>query len=79
MSEASPEVTTVRYLGALEKDNLHLQKELERVEAEVWKACHYRNKPLGGCFFLFIVKKDKTVFWEPVGERSKEVNSDPLS
>ncbi|XP_069658395.1 ankyrin repeat domain-containing protein 26-like [Haliaeetus albicilla] len=35
MSEASLEVTTVRYLSALEKDNLHLQKELERVEAEL--------------------------------------------
>ncbi|XP_069658413.1 ankyrin repeat domain-containing protein 26-like [Haliaeetus albicilla] len=35
MSEASPEVTTMCYLGALEKDNLHLQKELERVEAEL--------------------------------------------
>ncbi|XP_074878228.1 ankyrin repeat domain-containing protein 26-like [Buteo buteo] len=35
MSEASPEVTTMRYLGALEKDNLHLQGALERVVAEL--------------------------------------------
>ncbi|XP_029868878.1 ankyrin repeat domain-containing protein 26-like [Aquila chrysaetos chrysaetos] len=35
MSEASREVTTMRYHGAPEKDNLRLQKELARVEAEL--------------------------------------------
>lgn len=58
MSEASLEVTMHSH-NDLEEDKLRLQMELDRVEAEVWKACHYRNKPVGGCFFLFIVKKEK--------------------
>lgn len=78
MSEASLDVTTL-YNRDLEEDNLCLQKELDTVEAEVCKACHYKNKPVGGCFFLYTMKKAKTVFWQPVGERSKEVNSDTLS
>lgn len=73
MSEALLEVIT-HYNSVLRKENL--QEELDTVKAEVWKACHYRNKPVGVCFFPYIVKKDKAVFWEPAGQRPKEVNND---
>ncbi|XP_017942858.1 putative ankyrin repeat domain-containing protein 19 [Manacus vitellinus] len=57
----------------LEEDNLRLQEELDRADTEVWKACPYRDKPGGARCFLYIMKTDKTVFWEPVGQRPKEV------
>lgn len=75
MSEALLEVTT-HCNSVLEEDKLGLRKELDTVKAEVWKARHYRNKPVGACFFPYIMKKVKAVFWEPVGERPKEVNRD---
>lgn len=46
MSEALLEVTN-HYNRVSYEENLCLQKELETVKAEVWKACHYRNKPVG--------------------------------
>lgn len=56
MSEALLEVTT-HYNSVLEEDKVCLQKALDMVNAEVWKARHYRNKPGGGCFFPYIMKK----------------------